>query len=175
MYQEFTFLSQLKVRSFTFQSSRFHCLGFPKKLYEQGKINFDVQTIDRLGLNIKVTSLERTIVDVLDRPEYAGGWEEIWRCAENIPVLNLEKMVEYTFSLANATTIAKVGFFLEQHKQQFSVDESILELLETKKPSNALYLERVKRESGKLITRWNLMVPTSILERSWEEPNNDAF
>jgi predicted transcriptional regulator of viral defense system len=174
VYNRFTFMSQQKIRPFAYQSS-FICLAFPQKLIEQSKTDFEVTTVDRQGLNIKITSLERTLVDVLDRPNYAGGWEEIWRSAAHIPILNLKKVIEYAFLLNNATTIAKLGFFLEQHKEIFTVDDHILTTLEEKIPSSIHYLERNKRESGKLIKRWNLVVPHSVIERTWEEPNNDLI
>lgn len=30
-------------------------------------------------MELRVASLERTLVDVLDRPDLAGSWEEVWR------------------------------------------------------------------------------------------------
>jgi hypothetical protein len=32
-----------------------------------------------------------------------------------------------------------------------------------------MYLERGKRESGKLLTRWNLVVPERVVNRTWAE------
>jgi len=104
-------------RPLTFQQTEFIRLPFPKTLIKKNKTH-------------KVTSLERTIVDALDRPEYAGGWEEIWRSAEHIPILNFNKMVEYAILLGNATTIAKLGFFLEQNKEHFHSDARTLKILE---------------------------------------------
>ena len=172
---QMTFMSQQKIRPFTFQQTEFICLPFPKALIQKNKTNIECITANREGLNIKVTSLERTIVDALDRPEYAGGWEEIWRSAEHITILNFNKMVEYALLLDNATTIAKLGFFLEQQKEHFLVDETALAILQSKKPRSIHYLERTKRESGKFIQRWNLIVPLRILERAWEEPTNDLI
>lgn len=172
-YQQFTFLSQTKIRPFTFQQASYHCLPFPQSLLNNS--DFDVHIVNREGLDIKVTGLERTIVDALDRPDYAGGWEEIWRSAAHIPLLNIDKMIEYAFLLANATTIAKLGFFLEQHQQQFVIDKQQLNVLQEKKPRGTHYLERTKRKPGKLMKRWNLVVPTAILTQNWEEPNNDIF
>ena len=45
-----------------------------------------METLDRQGLPIRVTGLERTLVDVLDRPALAGGWEEAWRSWEGVAV-----------------------------------------------------------------------------------------
>jgi predicted transcriptional regulator of viral defense system len=174
VYHRFTFMSQQKVRPFIYQCN-FICLSFPRILCKQNKTHFEVIIADRQGLNIKVTSLERTIVDVLDQPNYAGGFEEIWQSAAHIHILNLNKVVEYALLLNNATSIAKLGFFLEEHKELLSVDEDILKALQEKIPNNIHYLERHKRESGKLIKRWNLVVPHSIIKRTWEELNNDSI
>ncbi|HSW69498.1 MAG TPA: transcriptional regulator [Gammaproteobacteria bacterium] len=172
--QQMIFLSQHKIQPFIYQQTEFTRLPFPKALIKKKKINAEVMSVDREGLTIKVTSLERTIVDALDRPEYAGGFEEIWRSAAHIPVLNFNKMIEYAILLDNATTIAKLGFFLEQYQKKFNVDEKSLNKLQAKKPASVHYLERSKREAGKFISRWNLMVPRRIIEREWEEPTNDS-
>lgn len=173
LHHKYYFMSESMMTPFQFNEDEFVCLSFPTALIEQHEANFEVLSVDRQGLNIQVTSLERTLVDILDRPNYAGGWEEIWRSAEYIPILNLDKIIKYATLLNNASTIAKLGFFLEQFKEQFFVDENTLNYLEARKPSGVHYLERSKRESGKYISRWNLIVPNYITERSWEEPNED--
>jgi len=154
---------------------KYICISFPKALIEKNKTDFEVIIVDRQGVDIKVTSLERSIVDALDRPDYAGGWEEIWRSAAHIPILNLDKVLEYAKLLDNATTFAKLGFFLEQHTDQFKVENQLLNALENKKPRSIHYLERSKRESGKLMKRWNLVVSDSVIKQSWEEPMNEDF
>lgn len=173
LHHQYIFMSKKPIRPFTFNESKFVCLPFPKALLEKEAETFEVISAERQGLNIQVTSLERTLVDVLDRPNYGGGWEEIWRSAEHISILNLDSLIKYVDLLNNATTSAKLGFFLEQFKEQFNVDDSILGYLESKKPSGTHYLERSKRESGKWLQRWNLIVPEYIIEKAWEEPNED--
>jgi hypothetical protein len=41
---------------------------------------------------------------------------------------NLDKALEYTLLLKNATTAAKVGFFLEQHQAQLMVEGRYLKM-----------------------------------------------
>ncbi|OGA43455.1 MAG: hypothetical protein A3G24_12650 [Betaproteobacteria bacterium RIFCSPLOWO2_12_FULL_62_13] len=65
---------------------------------------------------MRATTLERTLVDVFARPDLAGGWEEIWRSLETVEFFDLDVVVQYVLLLENATTAAKVGFFLEQHQ-----------------------------------------------------------
>ena len=125
--------------------------------------------MDRSGMEVRVTSLERTMVDVLNRPYLSGGWEEIWRSLESVEFFDLDMVVEYTLLLENATTAAKVGFFLEQHRELLMVDEKHLKSLHVLRPRQPHYLDRDKRRSGRLVSGWNLVIPIEVLERSWEE------
>ena len=125
--------------------------------------------MDRSGMEVRVTSLERTLVDVLNRPDISGGWEEIWRSLESVEFFDLDQVVEYALLLANATTAAKVGFFLEQHREPLMVEEEHLKSLHGLRPRQPHYLDRNKRKSGRLVSGWNLVVPREVLERTWAE------
>jgi len=92
-----------------FRSKQFRAIAFPKVLKEKKKQSFGVVVADRLGLDVRVTGLERTLVDVLDRPDLEGGWEEIWRSLESVEFFDLDQVIKYALLLGNATTIAKVG------------------------------------------------------------------
>ncbi len=108
-------------------------------------------------------------MDALDRPAFSGGWEEIWRSLESTEFFDLDKVVEYALLLSNTTTTAKVGYFLEQHKENLFVEEGHLALLRTKKPRGPHYMERARRKNCHFVKRWNLMVPYEISNREWAE------
>ena len=82
---------------------------------------------------------------------------------------DLEQVIDYALLLKSATTTAKVGFFLEQHRDALMVEETHLDKLRKHAPKLPCYLERSRRESGKLAASWNLIVPPAVLERAWEE------
>jgi hypothetical protein len=82
---------------------------------------------------------------------------------------NLDKVLEYTLLLKNATTAAKVGFFLEQHQAQFMVEDRYLKMLHDIRPRQAHYLDRSRRKTGRLVKKWNLVAPVEVLERTWGE------
>jgi predicted transcriptional regulator of viral defense system len=133
------------------------------------KACFDVKTVDRAGVAVRVTSLERTLVDILDRPDLSGGWEEVWRSLESIEFFDLEKVVEYALLLGNATTAAKVGYFLDQHRATLMVEDAHLAPLKKHRPRQPHYVDRVRRREGVLVAEWNLVVPAHVAARSWEE------
>ena len=168
-FQELQYLTATAARATTFRGYRFRSVRFPKRLTEKEQEHLVVETVDRLGMDVRVTSLERTMVDTLDRPDLAGGWEEIWRSLESVEFFNLDKVIEYALLLENSTTVAKVGFFLEQHAESLMVEDKYLERLRAHRPAKPHYLDRSSRQRGRFVSNWNVVVPEALLERSWQE------
>lgn len=158
---------------FIFKNVKYRGVSIPSILKKTNNELFGVDTVDRLGKKILVTSLERTLVDVLDRPYLCGSWEEIWLSLENIEYLDLNKVLQYALILNNATTIAKLGFFLESHRESLMVPEYCFVELRKHCPIKPHYLKRDQKQPQKLIANWNLIVPLSIINRQWEEPNEN--
>jgi len=169
VYEHFMYLGASPSRPVTFRSLQFKGVGFPKALSLKDRETFDVVRTDRAGLEVRVTGLERTFVDVLNRADLTGSWEEIWRSLESVEFFDLDKVALYVDLLGNATTAAKVGFFLEQHRESLMVDEAHLKTFRDRRPRRPHYLERSRRKAGRFVSAWNLVVPEEVYERSWEE------
>jgi predicted transcriptional regulator of viral defense system len=169
VYERFYYLSATKSLPLRFQSREFKRAPIPPSLRAKNQEMFGIIRHQRSGVEIRVTGLERTLVDVLDRPELTGSWEEIWRSLETVEYFDLDQVLAYALLLDNATTTAKVGFFLEQHKNQLMVDESCLQRLRGLRPRQPHYLERGSRRDCYWAKEWNLMIPRAILNRTWGE------
>jgi predicted transcriptional regulator of viral defense system len=168
----FIYLTKKRVMSsFDFRDVKYQAVTIPYALKAAGQETFGVQSMDRLGQQVLVTSIERTLVDVLDRPYLCGSWEEIWLSLESIEYLDMDQLLKYALLLANSTTIAKLGFFLETHREAFMVPEYYLEELRKHCPIKPHYMDRNQNQPQKLIAKWNLVVPQSLISRDWEEPN----
>ena len=158
---------------FAFRNLEFKAVSYPINLIKHNKESYGVETKDHLGHKILVTNLERTLVDVLDRPTLLGDWEEIWKSLESIGYLDVDKVIHYLFLLRNKTTIAKVGFFLESHKEEFQISENKLDKMLKHCPMKPLYINKQSKQPYELISRWNIIVPESIINKVWEEPYGD--
>ncbi len=110
------------------------------------------------GGMVRVASLERCVVDLLHSPEHGGGWEEIFRSLTMIEYLDLTLVIGLALQMGSALTVGRVGFLLERQREPWMVEETHLAGLEQHAPSQATYLDR-RREPGRLIPRWNLVVP----------------
>jgi predicted transcriptional regulator of viral defense system len=167
--QRLLYLSVHRAKPFTFQDTEFVPVLVPVALRKLPDLGGGLREERRLGLTVKVTGYERTLVDVLDAPAYGGGWEEIWRSLEAIEFVDLDVVVAYALRLGSALTIARVGFFLEQHQDELLVEERHLDALQRRSPAQPRYFERQHRKGGQLLSRWNLIVPEQVRTRSWQE------
>jgi len=168
VFGTFYYLTRRQRRPFRFRSAYFVPALVPHALRKKRREDFGVKTLDRAGLPVRVTTLERTLVDLLDRLDLGGGPEEVWRSLEAVEFFDLDQVVTYAALLENATTVAKVGVFLEQHRKALWVDEAHLERLRRHVPKQPHYFTP-DRKTGRLVRQWNLIVPEEILDRSWQE------
>lgn len=169
LYARLLYVSASKSLPLKFRSHEIRGVPVPNPLQAKGEEMFGVTCYKRSGVELRVTNFERTFVDVLDRPDLTGSWEEIWRSLESIEFFDLDQVIEYVLLLENATTAAKVGFFLEQHKETLMVDNIHLSPLRKLRPRQPHYLIRDKRKNCQWIKEWNLMIPVEILNKSWGE------
>lgn len=169
VWQEFTYQSERPVRETMFRGQTFKGTRFPKALVSSGNQHFGVSTVAYSGIFLNVAGLERTLVDVLHRPWLSGGREEVWRSLESVEFFDLDVVVEYCLLLENASTTSRVGFYLEQHREDLMVEDHHLKELRVHRPRQPHYLDRSRQESGRLFPDWNLVVPPEVVERSWSE------
>jgi predicted transcriptional regulator of viral defense system len=146
VYTRLHYLTTRRSLPVRFRSYEIRGVLVPRSLRAKGMEMFGIARHKRSGAELRVTSLERTLVDVLDRPELTGSWEEIWRSLESVEFFDIDQVVEYVLLLENATTAAKVGFFLEQHKKTLMVDDVHLKPLRKFCPQRPHYLIRGKRQ-----------------------------
>ncbi len=169
LYAKLLYISASRSLPLKFRSYKISGVPVPYSLQAKGEEMFGVISHKRSGVELRVTNLERTFVDVLDRPDLTGSWEEIWRSLESIEFFDLDQVIEYVLLLENATTAAKVGFFLEQHRETLMVNNIHLNTLRKLRPRQPHYMIRGKRKNCQWIKEWNLMIPVEILNRSWGE------
>lgn len=168
-YSRLMYASERRSQPIRFRGHDYVRVPVPHALRRADKPMCGVDFDRRDGVELRVTGYERTFVDVLDRPELSGTWEEIWRSLESIEFFDLERVIHYVELLGNSTTAAKVGFFLDQHREALMVEDNTLRSLKRLIPTQPHYLTRSYRTQSKLVSDWNLLVPEEILNRSWAE------
>ena len=157
-----------RARPFSFRGTDFVPVRVPASLRDLPDRGGGVLEPRHAGGTVRVTTLERALVDVFDAPDKGAGWEEMWRSLELVEFFDLDAVIDYAGKLGSAVAVARVGFFLEQYRDALMVEETHLDRLAKLAPNEPRYFDTGRRP-GKLVPRWNLIVPDDILSRSWGE------
>lgn len=168
VWRRFHYLTRRPGKPFSFRDLEFVPVQARAAVRSRRDWGGGVAEAQHAGGRARVTTLERALVDVLDAPDKGGGWEEIWRSLEMVEFFDLEAVISYAVVLGSALTVARVGFFLEQHRDALMVEDRHLERLRAHAPSQPRYLDSVRRP-GRLVSPWNLIVPEDLLHRRWED------
>lgn len=168
LWSRFHYLTRGRQRRFTFRDQEFVPVQAAAELRVRPDLGGGVVEHRHAGGVARVASLERTLVDVLDAPDRSGGWEEVWRSLEMVEYFDLDAVLAYAGLLGSALTAARVGFFLEQHRESLMVEAHHLDAFRALAPTQPRYFD-ARQEPGKLSKGWNLIVPTQVLTRSWAE------
>ena len=127
-----------------------------------------VMAIDRLGQEVRVTTIERTIADLYDRYDLAGGAEELFNCLDLVVRIDALALVRYVRTLGKATAAGAMGFWLEREQKRLGVPGAVLEELRTLMPAQPRYALGTRPGAGKTAKHWNVILPVDVLERRFE-------
>ncbi len=160
VFENLTFVTWTKCKPSVFRGRRFIPVRPRAPLSAADDGEHWMEHAERAGVEFRTTTLERTLVDVLDRPALAGGVEEVWRSLLSVTAIDPAAIEEYVTLLGNKTLAAKVGFFLESRREQLVVPDGMLERLRGRIPRSPVYMDRTRK--GRLVSDWALIVPVEL-------------
>ena len=103
---------------------------------------------------IQCSDLEKTIVDCLFKPDYAGGITEITKSIYKIKdKLNYEKIFEYTKRFDSQAVIKRLGFLLEL----LEIKNSFIDELQKLRTNSFVALDPSYPKEGKSNFRWAII------------------
>lgn len=71
---------------------------------------------------VRVTSVERTIIDCIDRIDLCGGWEELANCLQSVSYIREDQLLTLLQSYDKTALYKKTGFLLETLHVPVSLD-----------------------------------------------------
>jgi predicted transcriptional regulator of viral defense system len=99
------------------------------------------------------SDLEKTVIDCLYKPEYAGGIVEI---AKAIFIakekINFEKLWKYAVQFNSQAVVKRLGYLLEI----LEINTTIIEQLQKNRSSSISLLDTESPKQGKVLSRWNI-------------------
>lgn len=102
---------------------------------------------------VQCSDLEKTIVDCLFKPDYAGGIVEVARAIYiSKDKIKFDTLLDYTQKFKSQAVIKRLGFLLELLK----INSNITDKLQKAKTASYVLLDTELPKSGKLISRWSI-------------------
>lgn len=99
------------------------------------------------------SDLEKTFIDCLFKPDYAGGIVEIARAIYiSKDKINFSKLLEYAERFNSKAVIKRLGFLLEI----LEINTDIIEKLQESKTASYVVLDTELPKQGKRISRWSI-------------------
>ena len=106
-----------------FNSFEFDGLSY---MYAISPTNVGIET-PVMSYGIRITSLERTVIDCIDRIDRCGGSEEMLQCLGMIMHISEAKLLEVLASYDKATLYKKAGFVLGRFRDRFNLSDAFFQ------------------------------------------------
>jgi predicted transcriptional regulator of viral defense system len=135
--------SEIKIKNVPFQF-----------IYHNEKHFFGAKKIWIDSFNkVSYSDLEKTFIDCLFKPEYAGGIVETAKAIyASRDKIRWDKLFEYAISFESQAVIKRLGFLLET----LGIGQEITGELQKTKSSSYALLDTELPQTGKRISRWNI-------------------
>lgn len=143
--------SEQAFNGFEFDGNYFSCHNTP--------ILFGIET-PLADKHVRVTNVERTIVDCIDRVDLCGGWEELVNCLQSVQYVREEQLKAVLQAYNKTALYKKVGFLFEQ--LSIPVSQELLNACREFAKDSVTYLTS-EGSSDTFNAAWRLYAPHDLL------------
>ena len=132
-------------------------------IYRQSKFNEGVISAKN-NKNIRVTDLERTVLDSIKDFEKIGGLEELLQCLDLITYLHHQKLEKYLECYGSQVMYQKTGYILEHYKNSLKLPDDFFNICQSRIEKSKRYIHKnIMNEDHVYNDRWQLVVPKDLL------------
>jgi predicted transcriptional regulator of viral defense system len=118
--------------------------------------------------HVRVTNVERTVIDCIDRIDLCGGWEELINCLRSVHYLREEVLFTILKAYSRIALYKKVGFLFEQ--LDMPVSSNLIDMCRQYAKESVTYLTS-DGDSDTFNATWRLYVPKNLLTINQQSPD----
>lgn len=109
------------------------------------------------GLAIRVTDRERTVLDMLDRPDLSGGIAEVSEALKNAwREIDPATLIQYIERFGSGTVPKRLGYLAEELALEGA--REFMPRWKSMTGTGVTLLERGGAQTGPIVTRWGLRI-----------------
>lgn len=113
---------------------------------------------------VRITDLERTVIDNIHDFNKIGGFEELLNCLKGIHYLDENKLKTYLDIYDIQALYQKAGYILEYYRKDIQLSREFIEYCKQKVGKSRRYLVRETNKNNYYNSEWELMVPDGLVE-----------
>lgn len=184
VYDKFYIASHINEDSFVFGHSAFEYYGMYDQIYNNCQVaskrrfkNFEfdyinyecfisssVKQIDLIN-GVRVTSVERTIVDSIKMLGKVMDLEELLKCLSLVNKVSEEKIIEMLLEYDSDILYRKTGYILSFFNKDFNLSDSFFDFcLDKSNPQNRGKISNYESGNLEYISKWRLYAYTNPLK-----------
>jgi len=158
-FEVYGYGSQVFYECYVASNKRFNDFEYDGVIYRRIERKPGVEVVQQ-G-NIRVTSVEQTVVDSIRDFEKIAGLEEVIRCMMLVPGLNEQKVLECLRRNGNGFLYQKCGYLFEEMQEEFHFSENFFAECENCSSDAKRYLMKESQDNV-FHKRWKLYAPASL-------------
>lgn len=163
VYNAVTICSDTRFNEFTFEGITYS---------HKSSFNFTQVLLVKGGL-IRVTSLERTLIDCIDKIDLAGGIEEIMNALDSVHFLDESKLLAVLKSIDSIYLYQKVGYIFEQYRSHIKLSDNFFDECKKHLTNQVKYFLKNEFNNLKYNDTWRLIAPLTLFDSPYEELQNE--
>lgn len=113
---------------------------------------------------VRMTDLERTVVDSIRDFNKIGGFEELLDCLEGVHYLDEKKLKHYLSIYDTQGLYQRVGYLLSHYQKEMQLSKEFIDYCKSKIGKSRRYLISDLKEKSYYNNEWELMVPEGLFE-----------
>jgi predicted transcriptional regulator of viral defense system len=140
---------------------------------------FGFDEVSVLGHPVQMATVERALLDAVDRPRFAGGIGEVSQIVARAPTkVSWDTLAGFASRRGSSALVQRLGFLLDLHRADVPEDARAA-LVSLIRPGSKIQLGSRRKwgTSGRLVRPWNVTqnVPRDVLLPNGEVPRRVAF
>lgn len=125
---------------------------------------------------VRVTDMERTVLDAISDFDKIAGFEELLNCLLLIPYLDEDKLLSYLKQYDKQFLFQKAGYILSHFKDELRLSNKFFSSCEQEVSKSVRYIwNGIQHQSNIFDSRWQMVVPKQPLGLLSQGGNIDAI
>lgn len=113
---------------------------------------------------VRITDLERTVIDSIRDYNKIGGFEELLNCLKGIYFLEEKKLLRYLAIYNTQGLYQRVGYLLQHYQKEMQLSNDFIICCKEKIGKSRRYLLNEINQQNVYSSEWKLMIPEGLLE-----------